>query len=89
MRAKHVGQWGDATPSNKDVSIKGMSFFQVANDRLVLCEVQNETLSLMRQIGTVPPPGAPEYKVVEANKALARRFFDAAWNRGDFALLDR
>jgi steroid delta-isomerase-like uncharacterized protein len=85
MSAKHVGQWGDSTPSNKDVSIKGMSFFRVADHKLTECKVQNEALSLLRQVGTLPPLGAPEFKTVEANKALVRRYIEELLIKENFA----
>jgi len=85
MTAKHVGQWGDSAPSNKDVSIKGMSFFRVVDHKLTECQVQNEALSLLRQVGTLPPLGATEYKLVEANKALVRHYVEELLIKENFA----
>jgi steroid delta-isomerase-like uncharacterized protein len=86
MTAKHVGKWGDSEPSNKDVAIKGLSYFRARDGKLIECEVQNEALSLLRQVGTVPPQGAPEYKLVEANKALVTRYIEELLMKGNFAL---
>ena len=85
MSAKHVGQWGDSAPTNKDVAIKGMSFFRVADHKLTECDVQNEALSLLRQVGTLPPLGATEYKAVEANKALVRHYIEELLIKENFA----
>ncbi len=86
MTAKHVGHWGDSAPSNKDVSIHGLSLFRVANGKLVECVIQNEALSLLRQIGTVPPAGETEYKLVEANKAHVRHYIEELLIKGNFAI---
>lgn len=85
MTGRHVGKWGDSEPSNKDVAIRGMSFFRVRDDKLILCEVQNESGSLLRQVGTLPPIGAPEYKLTEANKALVRHYVEELLIKGNFA----
>jgi steroid delta-isomerase-like uncharacterized protein len=89
MTSKHVGMWAGYTPSNKDVSIKGMTHYVFDGDKIVQAQVQNEALSLVRQIGGIAPRGmGTEYKIVEANKELARRFFHAAWNEGDMQMID-
>ncbi len=89
MTSKHIGMWAGYPPSNKDVSIKGMTHYVFDDGKIVQAQVQNEALSLVRQIGGIPPLGmGTEYKVVEANKDLARRFFHAAWNEGDMQKID-
>lgn len=84
MHGKHVGTWAGITPSNKDVAIKGISYFECRDGKLTLCSVQNEAMSLTRQVGGIPPIGAPEYKITEANKALVRKYIEDALMRGDF-----
>ena len=86
MTAKHTGHWGDSAPSYQDVSIQGMSFFRIADHKLTECQVQNEALSLLRQVGTLPPAGTTEYKQVEANKALVRRYIQELLIGGNFAM---
>lgn len=85
MTAKHVGFWAGAAPSNKEVAIHGMSFFRARDGKLTECRVQNESLSLSRQVGLLPPIGAPEYKATEANKEVVREYIDALLIRGDFS----
>lgn len=85
MTALHVGKWGDSEPSNKDVAIRGMSFFRARDGKLILCEVQNEALSLLRQVGTLPPIGSPEYKLTEGNKAMVRHYVEELLIKSNFA----
>jgi steroid delta-isomerase-like uncharacterized protein len=86
MYAKHVGMWAGFTPSNKDVSIHGMTHMIIRDGKIAEARVQNEALSLVRQVGGVAPPGKPEYKVTEANKEAVRRYIDALLVHGNFAL---
>jgi steroid delta-isomerase-like uncharacterized protein len=87
MTAKHVGAWAGFSPSNKDVSIQGMTHFRFANGKIKTAQVQNEALSLVRQVGGIPPAGeGTEYKVVEANKAHVRRYIEELLIKGNFAI---
>jgi steroid delta-isomerase-like uncharacterized protein len=86
MHAKHVGMWAGYTASNKEVSIRGMTHMIVRDGKLAEARVQNEALSLVRQVGGVAPPGKPEYKVTEANKEVVRRYIDELLIHGHFAL---
>jgi steroid delta-isomerase-like uncharacterized protein len=86
MTSKHVGSWAGYTPSNKDVRIQGISYFKCRDGKLTHCWVQNETLSLIRQVGGLPPVGqGTEYKILEANKALVRQYVEAVLDKGDFS----
>ncbi|GAB2558172.1 hypothetical protein GCM10027085_56720 [Spirosoma aerophilum] len=51
MSSKHVDTWRNVPGSNKDVSINGMTFFRFAEaGKLIDARVENDALSLMRQI---------------------------------------
>jgi steroid delta-isomerase-like uncharacterized protein len=83
MTSKHIGMWAGYPPSNKDVSIKGMTHYVFADGKIVQAQVQNDALGLVRQIGGIPEPGG-----AEENNAIAKRFFESAWNHGDLAVVD-
>lgn len=59
MTSKHVGTWRNVPASNKDVSIKGLTFFNFNEEgQMVLARVHNDVLGLMRQIGGITEPYA-------------------------------
>lgn len=54
MTSKHVGTWRNIPGSNKDVEIKGISFFKFSPEGLITeVRVQNDVLGLMQQIDGV------------------------------------
>lgn len=91
MHARHVGPWAGYTASNKNVSIKGMTAYRFVDGKIAAAEVQNEALSLVRQVGGIPPAGGPDYpefKTLEANKAHMRRYVEVLLNQRDFSQYD-
>ncbi|MBU1823171.1 MAG: ester cyclase [Bacteroidetes bacterium] len=51
MTSRHVDTWRNVPASNKDVEIKGISFFKFSPDGLMTeARVQNDVMGLMRQI---------------------------------------
>lgn len=54
MTSKHIGTWRNVPASNADVNIKGITFFKFSPEgRLTEARVQNDVLSMMKQIGGV------------------------------------
>lgn len=53
MNGTHVGVWNDITPTNKEVSIEGMTFYKFSNGKIVEAKVQNDVLGLMKQLDAV------------------------------------
>lgn len=54
MTSKHIGTWRGVPASNKDVTIKGMTFFKFNPDgKIGEARVQNDVMGLMKQIGGI------------------------------------
>ena len=58
MYATHRATWLGFPARGRHVAIKGMTFFRIADGQIAECEVQNEVLSLLVQLGVVPDPWA-------------------------------
>jgi steroid delta-isomerase-like uncharacterized protein len=85
MQGKHVGEFNGVPASGAEVSEYGISFFEFRGGKITAIRVVANQLGLQQQISVAAPPPA---LTPEANNAIAVRFFDGAWNRGDFGLLD-
>jgi steroid delta-isomerase-like uncharacterized protein len=88
MHAYHQAPWAGLSASNKNVAIKGMTHFTFAEGRILEAEVQNEGLSLVRQVGGIAPVGvkAPEYKHTQASEAIVRRYVEELIIKRNFAI---
>lgn len=85
-RGTNTGNLGHIPPSNKSVTIEGITWFRIADGKLVENLVNEDQLGFLRQIGAVPlgrelTPGE--------NKILVHRFFDGIWNHSDYDLIDQ
>jgi steroid delta-isomerase-like uncharacterized protein len=85
-RGTNTGNLGPVPPSNRSVTVEGITWFRVAGGRLVENLVNEDQLGLMRQVGAIP---AGRELTPEENKALVHRFFDGIWNRSDYGLIDQ
>ena len=57
FRGTNDGSFLGAPPTGKKVTATGMSIFRIANSRIVEHWGENDTLSVMQQLGLVPTPG--------------------------------
>ena len=78
MTSTHVGTWREVEGTNRDVSIRGMTFFYIRDGRIYEAYVENDVLGLMTQIGgvTMTPP-------LRRNKELLSRYIDIVLNGRD------
>ncbi|HLI50286.1 MAG TPA: ester cyclase [Thermomicrobiaceae bacterium] len=58
MTATHEGTWVKFEPTGNKVAIKGMSYFRIADGQIAECDVQNQLLTMLIQIGAVADPWA-------------------------------
>lgn len=70
---------GDLPATGKNFVIDGVSWLKIINGKIVESLANEDTLSLLQQIGVIPLP-PPEC----ANKAIARRYFNDILNGGNF-----
>jgi len=79
MTSKHVGMWRDIPGTNKDVSIEGITFFELEKGKFKRAWVQNDVMGLMAQIGGIEsvPPKLKNIELVKAyvNDILIKRDF--------------
>ena len=55
-RGTHKGEFMGIPPTGKQVTIKGISIHRIANGKVVENWVTMDMLSVMQQLGVVPPP---------------------------------
>lgn len=58
MTSTHDGTWVKFPATGNKVSIKGMSYFRMADGQIAECDVQNQLLTMLVQIGAVADPWA-------------------------------
>lgn len=56
---RHTGELLGVTATDRDVSMRGVTIFEVVDDRIVSRWGVSDLLNLFVQLGAVPPPGAP------------------------------
>lgn len=72
---------GDIPASGKGFVIDGVSWLKIVDGKIVESLANEDTLSLLKQIGVIPvPPGGSS---AEANKEVARRYFNEILNQGN------
>jgi len=69
------GQFNGNAPTGKTFEIEGIGWYRLKDGKFVENRVNEDTLGLLTQIGSIPEVGTPQ-----ANQALARRFFQDFWN---------
>ncbi|MBD0344671.1 MAG: ester cyclase [Coleofasciculus sp. Co-bin14] len=72
---------GDIPPSGKHFVIDGVSWLKIVNGKVVESLANEDTLSLLQQIGVIPAPAH------EAHKAIARSYFNDVINAGNLELI--
>jgi steroid delta-isomerase-like uncharacterized protein len=86
ITGKHVGEFNGAPPSGNQVDEYGIDFFEFWGGKIKAVHVVANQLGLTDQI-TAGRPGARQFSP-EENNAIAVKFFDSVWNKGDFSVLD-
>jgi len=59
MRGTHTGELFGIPPTGRHVTVSGIHFIRIANDRVAEHWGTNDDLGLMRQLGVIPTPGEP------------------------------
>jgi len=74
---------GDIPASGKHFVIDGVSWLKIVDGKIVESLANEDTLSLLKQIGVIPvPSGESEAKL---NKETARRYFEEILNQGNLS----
>jgi steroid delta-isomerase-like uncharacterized protein len=78
---------GDIQASGRKFEIDGMTWHRIVNGKIVESLANEDTVGLLVQLGVIPlpPPPAP---APEANRKLARRYFDEVMNQGKLAVIE-
>jgi steroid delta-isomerase-like uncharacterized protein len=84
MTSKHVGTWRDIPGTGKNVSIDGISIFEIRDGKFSSAFVQNDVIGLMDQIGGV------EYTAQKMkNVDLVSRYVNDILVRADFTTFSK
>ena len=82
----HKGEFNGVAPSGNHVDEYGIDMFEFWNGKIRAIHVVANQLGLTHQM--MPRRSASRPMTAEENNALAIKFFDAVWNKGDFSVLD-
>lgn len=86
ITGKHVAEFNGVAPSGNAVDEFGIDFFEFWGGKIRAVRVVANQLGLTHQLQAGAP--APRPLTPEQNNAIAVRFFDSVWNKGDFSVLD-
>jgi steroid delta-isomerase-like uncharacterized protein len=87
--ATQTGPFLGIPPTDKQVTDSGTTTVRLDNGKIAEMWVNQDSLGLLQQLGVVRKVGSEGWGVSpETNNEIAKRFFDSAWNRGDFSVLD-
>ena len=84
ITGKHVGEFNGVPPSGNQVDEYGIDFFEFWGGKIKAVHVVANQLGLTNQIS----PHAVAPRTPEENNAIAVKFFDSVWSKGDFSVLD-
>jgi steroid delta-isomerase-like uncharacterized protein len=76
---------GDIPASGKGFVIDGVSWLKIVDGKIVESLANEDTLSLLKQIGVIPVPNGAS--AIEANKDVARRYFNDILNNGKLDII--
>jgi steroid delta-isomerase-like uncharacterized protein len=86
ITGKHVGEFNGVAPSGSQVDEYGIDIFEFWSGKIKAVRVVANQLGLTNQI--TAHTAAPRHFTPEENNAIAIKFFDSVWNKGDFSVLD-
>jgi steroid delta-isomerase-like uncharacterized protein len=86
ITGKHVGEFNGVPPSYAQVEEYGIDFFEFWNGKIHSINVVANQLGLNNQMISHQPE--PRKMTPEENNAIAEKFFNSVWNKGDFSVLD-
>jgi len=92
-RGTQTGPMGPFPPSGKTLEIPFLAFLRIADGKIAEMWVEWDNLSALTRLGHLPPPSAQAAPAASAasgnaNKALARRWFEDVINRRDLDAID-
>jgi len=79
-RGTQSGPMGPFPPSGREVDLPLLTVFRLEEGKVAEFWIEWDNLVILKQIGAWPPPAPPGAEAEEANKALARRWFDEVIN---------
>jgi len=82
----HTGEFNGVAASGRPVDEYGIDIFEFWNGKISKVHVVANQLGLTNQIA--PQGGASRSLTPKENNAIAEKFFDSVWNKGDFSVLD-
>jgi steroid delta-isomerase-like uncharacterized protein len=60
MRGTHLGEYQGRPPTGKTITVTGVSVFRIADGKIQEIHVNMDRLSMMDQLGWLPPPSQPQ-----------------------------
>ena len=86
ISGKHVGEFNGVAPSGAQVEEYGIDFFEFWNGKIRSVNVVANQLGFSNQMMARRPEA--RNLTPEENNAIAEKFFNSVWNKGDFSVLD-
>jgi steroid delta-isomerase-like uncharacterized protein len=86
ITGKHTGEFNGVAPSGADVQEYGIDFFEFWNGKIRKVHVVANQLGLTNQM--MAHRAERRQLTPDENNAIARKFFESVWNKGDFSVLD-
>jgi len=83
---KHIGEFNGLAPSGVQVEEYGIDFFEFWKGKIRSVNVVANQFGFSNQMMARRPEPRP--MTPEENNAIALRFFNSVWNKGDFSVLD-
>jgi steroid delta-isomerase-like uncharacterized protein len=79
---------GDIAPSASKFELDGVTWHRIKDGRIVESTADEDTASLMRQLGVLPAAQPVVLPDEEVNQAVVRRYFNEVMNRGELDAVD-
>ena len=76
---------GDVPATGKHFVIDGVSWLKIVDGKIIESLANEDTLSLLKQIGVIPVP--PGKSAADSNKEVARRYFNEILSGGNLDLI--
>ncbi len=79
---------GEIPPKGKPFAVDGMSWLRIVNGKFVEARINEDTLGLLQQIGTLPTADPDKSASTDNNTALVKRYFNEILNEGKLNVID-
>lgn len=79
---------GEISAEGKSFIIDGISWLRVVENKIVEAQVNEDTLGLLQQIGTLPIAASADSASTKENEQLVYRYFNEILNEGKLDIID-